>query len=954
VYLEAHIGNLTSHLNFLIVPNLTYDVILGVEALNHLQAVINLNDNIIECTNNNNEKQYLTIINKDPSSRLEINFTTPVIKATLEKPEASEQNNFSLITPDQKIMLDNLLKKFHYLNRDEIGLLDTYTHQIILNKENLKPFCKSCIPLKNENFNKALDIINKWLLQGIIEESNSCYVNSLLFVEKHDGSLRPCLNPCTINEHTLPEYFTPERIDDVLKSLKNVRYISVLDLRSSFLQVPLHPNSRPLTAFKFNHKVYHFTRVPFGIRNSLSAFIQALNPLIPSDLKDNIRNYVDDILIVSPSFEEHIEHLTKIFQNLLVHGATLNFDKCQFFKSSVKFLGHIISVNGISKDPEKIQAIQDFPRPSSPKDVQSFIGLLNFYNKFSEKFSQLSVPLTELTKKQKKWTWESKHEESFIKLKQEFSKQIYLSYIDFSLPFFVQSDASDLAVGGIVYQMGNNNEKSVIACYSKKLSEREARTYSVTEKELYAVVVAVKKFYDILAGNEIFIYTDHQALSHLFSCRNPPPRIYRWLIYLLPLNLIIKHVSGKSNKVADILSRTVNSLNFNKSISPIFDRVIKEQDKPVNEALTKRTNFQVIDDVQYMRLNNKWLVHIPEHLIDPLIETIHQHYCHVGVSKTYRLITEQFYCKSLKKYIKRFIKICHTCQLKKPSACETDVEGSIHARDRLDLVSMDYFGPLPEGQYKFKYILVIIDNFTRYVTLYPTRSVNLSQTKRCFLKYANSVSDVGNINKVLTDNATTFTSHKWKTFLDDLNITRILTPIRRPKCNLSERVNRDIVTYLRILLEDQHNGWVKHVKRIQDTLNTTYHSSIQNVPYNVFHGMYSPRIWKNKKQDNSRIPPTLHEKMLEELKQVNSQHKLNSEAKTANLKCRLKVGDLVLVKAINYSSSDQNRVGKLCDKFEGPYCIKEKLGKFTFLLVFRNGIDVRGIFHCSLLKKYFE
>jgi len=949
-YCEVNFDKINIHLNFLVIPNLTHKCILGAEALYKLNANLNFKNNLIELRHND-IVDIISIVANDKPINIEINQFSPNIEDEEELYEVKDKNETEGLNAEEKSKFNELLDEFKYLNREEIGLLNTYKHKIMVIDKT--PYYRQPYKLKASDTEKANSVIDKWEKEGIIEKSNSCYVNPLVFVNKPNGDVRPCLDARFINSRTVPEFTTPEKIQHVLRSFKNVKYISVLDLRSSFLQVDLDEESRQFTAFKFNHTIYQFTRVPFGLKNSLAAFEKAINPVIPKHLKDNIKNYVDDILILSDNFSSHLFHLRTIFTNLLQSGATLNFSKCNFFKSSVKFVGHIISTNGISKDPEKIQAIRDYPRPLNPKQTQSFLGLLNFYNHFTDKYAEYAAPLNDLIRKNATWKWGEKEENSFLKLKEELSKDINLNSPDYDKQFFIQCDASSIGVGGVLYQLRDNGEKQIIACYSKKLTDREIKLFTVTEKELYSIVIAIRKFYDTISGYKITIISDHQALCHLFVCKNPPPRIHRWILFLQPLNLNFEFIPGIKNQVADVLSRNIN-LVIKDSDEDIFKRILTEQ-VYTNEFLDKlNDNFKFENNILYIKLNNNWLIHIPPHLVNSLVEQIHLSYCHIGVDKTFKIIQEKYSCKHLRRIVKKFVKTCHDCQTCKSGPCSKYSINQIYSKEPLDLVSIDYFGPLPMGQYKFKYILVIVDNFSRYVKLYPTSAANLIQTQKRINQYVEFTSNFGKINKILSDNATTFTSDKWTKFLITHNIKPVLTAIRRPQSNLSERINKEIVSFLRILLKGRHNGWVKHLKDIEDCINTTYHSAIDNIPYEVFLGLKPPRPWEKFQSQNLTIPKPEHNKMIESIKQKykNKSEKLNEINKEFSSK--LKIGMLVLIKSCYISCADEARVGKLCPKFDGPFLIHDKLGKNVFVLLHPDCGSIRGIFHSSLLKPYYS
>ncbi|CAB0006570.1 unnamed protein product, partial [Nesidiocoris tenuis] len=266
------------------------------------------------------------------------------------------------MTPDQLSSFITLIQEYRDIFSNDPGLIKGYEHKIEVSQE-VPPFKIPAYPLKPQQIPKAQAIIQKWLNLGIIRRSASCHVSPLVFVEKKNGDLRPCLDGRHINKYIKPQFECPRRQEEILAMCQDVGAISTLDMSSSFLQVELSRDSCKYVAFNFLGKIYEFTRVPFGLKTSLSALLRALDNLIPEDFGSNIGAYVDDIGVFSKSIADHLLHLRALFQRCRELGVHLNLEKCNFFKEELPMLGLIISKSGLRIDEDKVAAISQFPTP---------------------------------------------------------------------------------------------------------------------------------------------------------------------------------------------------------------------------------------------------------------------------------------------------------------------------------------------------------------------------------------------------------------------------------------------------------------------------------------------------------------------------------------------------------------------------------------------------------------
>lgn len=400
--------------------------------------------------------------------------------------------------------------------------------------------------------------ISKMLDDGIIQPSNSPWSSPIWIVpKKQDASgkqkWRIVVDYRKLNEKTIDDRYPLPNISDILDKLGRSQYFTTLDLASGFHQIEMSPEDIPKTAFTVEHGHYEYLRMPFGLKNAPSTFQRAMDDVLKGLQGRICLVYMDDIIVFSTSLQEHVENLCRIFQRLREKNLKIQLDKSEFLQRNVKFLGHIITPDGIKPNPDKIMAIQKFPIPKTPKEIKSFLGLIGYYRKFIRDFAKITKPLTTCLKKGAK----IEHNENFLKsfetCKNILTNDPLLQYPDFDKPFVVTTDASKYALGAILSQGVIGSDKP-IAYASRTLNNAEIN-YSVIEKELLGVVYAVQYFRPYLFGRKFKIVTDHKPLQWLFSLKEPQSRLVRWRLKLEEYDYEIVYKKGKKNTNADALSR---------------------------------------------------------------------------------------------------------------------------------------------------------------------------------------------------------------------------------------------------------------------------------------------------------------------------------------------------------------------------------------------------------------
>lgn len=456
--------------------------------------------------------------------------------------------------------------KFLHQNEDifstslaDIGKTNLYKHRIET-QPNAPPVRLPCYrqpPHLKEETEKQ---VNDMLQQGIIEQSMSVYNSPVVLVRKKDNTWRFAVDYRKLNSITIPISHPIPRLDDVFDALGNAQasYFSILDLNSAYFQIELDPETRHKSAFVTHDGVYEFTRMPFGLRNAPMSLQMLMSQVLKGLNWKFVLCYIDDILVFSSSFSEHLDHLGQVFQRLRDANLTLKPSKCSFAVEKVVYLGHVISKDGVSVDIEKTEKVRSFPTPTTQKQLKSFLGLCNYYRRFVKDYAKICIPLNKLLKKDKKQKfapgdWSTECKTAFQTLKDALTSPI-LGYPDMNKPFILSTDSSGSAIGFILGQRDKNGREFVVA-YGGRALRPDEKKWSVTEQECLAVIVGIETYKHYLSHNKFTVNTDHKALQWLNNIKDPTGRLGRWAMRLQGVNFEIIHRKGTRNQNADALSR---------------------------------------------------------------------------------------------------------------------------------------------------------------------------------------------------------------------------------------------------------------------------------------------------------------------------------------------------------------------------------------------------------------
>ena len=388
---------------------------------------------------------------------------------------------------------------------------------------------------------------------GIIEPSSSPWTAPAVLVKKKDDTWRFCVDYRRLNDVTRKDAYPLPRIDDALDYIAGSCWFSSLDLRSGYWQVELAPEARPKTAFSIGQGLWQFKVMPFGLCNAPATFERLMERVLSDIPRSHCIVYLDDLLSHAADFESAVTNLEAVFQAIRRAGLRLHPKKCHLFRQETSFLGHVVSAAGVSTDPAKVAAVRDWPVPHNVGQLRSFLGLASYYRRFVRDFATIASPLHRLTQKGQVFRWSEDCAAAFEQLRSALVGAPVLSYPDPQLPFIVDTDASNVGLGAVLSQEGEDGEQ-VIAYYSRSL-HRPERNYCVTRRELLAVVLGLRHFRPYLYGRRFVLRTDHASLTWLLNFKEPEGQLARWLETLQDYNFEIRHRSGRLHANADALSR---------------------------------------------------------------------------------------------------------------------------------------------------------------------------------------------------------------------------------------------------------------------------------------------------------------------------------------------------------------------------------------------------------------
>lgn len=856
--------------------------------------------------------------------------------------------------------IKDLCEKFPDVLTEELGLTGLLEYRIELTDNN--PVKKAPFRLSPPRMKELRSHIDKMMEQGVIRRSKSPYAAPIFLVPKANGEFRPVVDYRELNKKVVLRSIPLPDLHSCFGWFRGAKFFTTLDLNQAYNQIPLTEDSKPITAFVTDWNLFEFNRVPFGLATGAAVLSQLMDSVF-SDIKFKfVYHYLDDLVIYSKSAQEHLEHIREVLVRLRQAGLTVNPGKVVFACSAIKFLGHVVSGEGVSINPERVEVITQFPTPRNVKQVARFIGMANFFRKFIDGFAEKAAPLNELRRKGATFVWGPTQESAFEALKEALRSAPVLTLPNFNEEFILQTDASASGLGAVLLQ-GQNGRK-VIAYASRSLSELEKK-YSVYELEAMAVLFGMESFRYYLEHREFILETDNKALSWVLARPRKTGRIARWATRILAFKFSVNSIRGSDNVIADCLSRMWNESGDDDAgedgnhktelpiVAPILTQIpqlfrnIKEfQESDPHLGQVKKDlregrqvkPYVLKDDVLCCRIRKgqELKIAVPTELVPLIFKYFHESPVggHLGVYKTREKIRQSFIWKGMDKEIRKRIQGCETCAISKPPQnSQVGFLASHVVQKPFQRMYIDFVGPLPRSKAGNKFVLVCVDAFTRFVWLVPSGGAT---TQIVINKLQNIFGTFGPPETLVTDNATAFTSNQFKEFCLGLGIKHITTTPYYPNPSYAERLNRNLRSALIAYHHNDQSGWDRSLHWLMIAFNTARHESHKSTPSQLLlgYGVRTPlsNLWSIDDLLPERLEPQgLIAQWRRARNNIRKAHR--REAKRYNAgrqRGNYRVGDVVFLRNFQaVSNAGEHKAKKLLPRFRGPFRIMEFLTPVT-------------------------
>ncbi|GFT30173.1 retrovirus-related Pol polyprotein from transposon 412 [Trichonephila clavipes] len=725
------------------------------------------------------------------------------------------------LSPEQKSSAERLFQEFEDVfsrNSSDIGhttvtqhRIDTADHPPIKQHPRRLPFAKQ---------EEVGTLLREMQENDIIEPSSSPWASPIVLVRKKDGSTRFCVDYRKLNDVTKKDSYPLPRIDDTLDTLSGHKWFSILDLKSGYWQVEIHPEDREKNSI-------HFRPRTMAVRKVL-----------------------------------------------------------------IRKLGHIISAEGVRTDPENVSAVKNWKRPENLRELRSFLGLCTYYRKFVKGFSNIARPLHKLTESKQKFQWTKECEDSFLQLKEALTSSPILIYPQPDKPFILDTDASNESVGAVLSQEIDGQER-VVAYWSKCLSKPE-RNYCVTRKELLAIVKAIEHFHHYLYGQKFLLRTDHASLTWLMNFRNTEGQVARWIQRLNEYYFDITHRKGYSHGNADALSRrpcpencrhcsrvetkydyAIRQITTSTATppDPWSDEKVREDQmadpdiKPLIEFMESSSNKPSWQDIsayspttkQYWALWNslhlrngvlyrkfesedgktfRWQLVLPRSRIPEVLKELHGSPTggHFGVMKTLHRVRERFFWGKVRADVEQWCKSCDACSARKGPKIRS--RGKLHRYNvgaPFERIAFDILGPLPRTASGNKYLLVVMDYFTKWPEVYPIPDQEAPTVAEAVVQHW--ISRYGVPLQLHSDQGRNFVSAVLKGVCELLGIDKTkTTPLHPQSDGMVERFNRTILNNLSLMVSKNQQDWDQKVPLFLLAYRSAVHETTGYSPSQMLFG----------------------------------------------------------------------------------------------------------------------
>ena len=865
--------------------------------------------------------------------------------------ERSRQN----LEVDQQEKLKQLLIEFQdVFAKDEFDLGNFTAIEHGINTENSAPVKQRLRRTPMSFADEEEAHLQKMLKAGVIQPSTSDWASAPVLVRKRDGSVRWCVDYRALNTKTVKDVFPLPLVEECMDMLAGNVWYSKLDANSAYWQIRIKPEDCKKTAFLTKFGLFEFVRMAFGLCNSPATFARAMNLVLQGLTWREVLSFLDDILALGRSVDCHLETLRQIFLRFRAYQLKLKPKKCELFQKCVEFLGRLVGPKGLEIGASDVEEVQNWKQPESVKDLQRFLGLVNYHRSFIKDYAHISSPLYQMVGS-KEFRWEADHEKAFKRLKEALVSPPILTLPNKDDPFVLDTDASDFAIGGVLSQIQDGKER--VVSYGSYSLTPEQKKYCTTRKELLAVVRFTRQFRHYLLGKRFEVRTDHSSLTWLLRFKDPQGQIARWIEELSQYNMKVNHRAGKNHGNADSLSRKpeidfcgqykagidLEDLpcggckyctkahsqwrGFEEQVDDVvplarvtwvnletgtgkFESAVNaceevNQDSgviklPIEkysvQAVTAKSKDKMVWDFSHERVKQAqaqdedithvidWLnsraeppqidlylsgpvakqywvnretfrmkneliwrrnpktgcdqLYVPECFREEVLYLCHNIPMagHQGEDRTLARLKDKYFWKGMTKDAKEYVNSCAVCnRYKKPSKKAKHGMIEFHAGAPLERVHLDFLGPLPKTARGNEYVLMIVDQFTKWVECLPLPSQTAEQTARAFVDQF--IARFGCPLQIFTDRGSNFESVLFKEVCELLRIHKTRTTPYRPSANGQvERYNRTLMDAVRCFVGRNQSSWDLLLPQIAAALRSSVNRHTGYTPNRLMFG----------------------------------------------------------------------------------------------------------------------
>lgn len=734
--------------------------------------------------------------------------------------------------------------------------------------------------------------------------------------------------------------------------------------------------------------------MPFGLTNASATFQAYINNVLRKYLDVFVVVYLDDILVYSKTYEDHVQHVRKVLQALKDADMRIKPEKTEFHKTKVKFLGYEVSREGLKMDKKKIEAVTSWPKPTTIKEVQSFLGFANFYRQFIQENSKITAPLTQMTRRDQGYEWTAEAEAAFQELKTRFSTEPILVIYDPKKSVTVETNASDFAIGACLGQPDEKGKLRPVAYLSRKMAPAETN-YEIHDKELLAIVEAFRQWRIYLEGHpeEITVISDHKNLTKFTTTKVLTPRKIMWYQDLATFKMRIHYRKGSENARADAMSRRNDYVKGNKpqafqllkqnadgtlQINCIAATSATDANAVHDEMLEEQAGESVLlgamtrpEDYPGFHRNGKsglWefegRIYVPKTLRKSLLTAWHDGPVlgHPGTAKMLYMLKAAYYFSKMRNAIEEYVRSGPICKRNKHERhAPYGLLQPLQVPQRpWESVAMDFIVKLPASAdpvtgESFDSILVIVDRFTKFGRFIPCRETwGAEKLAHIFVK--NVVANHGTPQTLITDRDKLFTSNFWTSLSQELGIRHKLSTAYHPQTDgQTERLNQTLEQYLRCYVNDRQDNWIALLPLAQIAYNQSPTTTTGTSPFYANFGFHPPSLVGTMEvlannpaaAFTAKQMTVLHENLRLDLMFVRQQ--MTRQANTKRIEGpTLKGGDKVYLLRRNIKS---NKPSKKLDAVKlGPFKSRGQKGPVSFELGLPKKLRIHPVFHLSLLE----